>query len=606
MPSDNKSTFHIEFQPVGKRIDVTRKKTILEAASQAGIDLAVVCGGKGTCGTCLVKVVAGKYSKITSQEEAKIPSIKLKKGFRLACQAVIQNDGKIEIPLQSLTAPQRTQVEGDEKDFSIDPAVTSIELNITPPTLENPTADSKSLNLYFRSKGIRNNQIQRDSGTSLSTQLRAIHWKGEGVLRKTGNSTSLLDIIPDKRYLLGLAVDIGTTKLAMYLVDLRNGKTLTKLGDMNPQISYGEDVISRISYCNKHAEGRQNLQRILVEKINEMINECCRSTQTKPDQIYEMCAVGNTAMHHLFCGFPVKQLGEAPYVASIRESVEFPAKDIGLNLAPGAMVVLPPNIAGFVGADHMSMLLATKAWQTKKTTIALDIGTNTEIALIHEGEISCCSCASGPAFEGAHITSGMRAARGAIERVMFENDMFEYKTIENEPAVGICGSGILDAIAEMKSAGIVDKRGSLKKGHPLVDSIGCLIVKGEDSATGEPIHITRGDVHQVQLAKAAIRAGWESLLAAKGLAEKDIQQCIVAGAFGTYLRIESAIQIGMLPDIPTERYKQVGNAAGVGAKYLLLDRKLRKQADILSEKIEYLELNNQPNFMNRYINSLFL
>jgi uncharacterized 2Fe-2S/4Fe-4S cluster protein (DUF4445 family) len=270
------------------------------------------------------------------------------------------------------------------------------------------------------------------------------------------------------------------------------------------------------------------------------------------------------------------------------------------------MIYLPPIVAGFVGADHISMLLAIEAWKIGEPSIALDIGTNTEIALIHQGRIYCCSCASGPSFEGAHISSGMRAAKGAIERVQYEDGHFDYKTIENKPPIGICGSGILDTIAAMKKAGIADHRGSLVKGHSLVDESGFLLVPANTSKTGEPIYITRGDVHQIQLAKAAIRAGWQTLLNHLNLSEQDIKRFIVAGAFGTYLRVESAIEIGMFPNLPGEEFEQVGNAAGMGAKGLLLNQKMRNKALKLNDQIVYVELSNQPDFMNRYIQALYL
>jgi uncharacterized 2Fe-2S/4Fe-4S cluster protein (DUF4445 family) len=522
----NKS-LRIEFQPSGKRVDVKPKTTLLQATRQAGFDLAVVCGGVGTCGSCRVKVITGKISDPTSEEYSKIPEAQLKKGFRLACQVIPESDCLVEIPVQSLSAPQRTQWEGDEFQTVLAPAVKSLEIALHPPIMSDLQSDSSRLLESIESLSGMKMEVPYSVATQLSSVIREIQWIGDLVYRKSKNKCMVVSICPQKSRMLGLAVDIGTTKLAMYLVDLENGHTLSQFGDMNPQISYGEDVISRIAYCNKHADGRNQLQQVLVTKLNEMIMKRCKSAGVDPLYIVDCVFVGNTTMHHLVSGFPVKQLGEAPYVASVSDAVSISAVDLGLNINPGASIYLPPIVAGFVGADHVSMLLATDAWKAKETTLAMDIGTNTEIALIHEGKIVCCSCASGPAFEGAHISSGMRAAKGAIERVQFEDGHFDFKTIGNIPPIGICGSGILDAIAAMKIGGVVDHRGAFSKHHPLVNENGFLLVPVDKSKTGEPIFITRADVHQIQLAKGAIRAGWQTLLGYMKLTEKDIKRVIV-------------------------------------------------------------------------------
>jgi uncharacterized 2Fe-2S/4Fe-4S cluster protein (DUF4445 family) len=599
-------SLRIEFQPSGKRIDVTPKTNLLQATRQAGFDLAVVCGGVGTCGSCRVKVVKGKISNPTSEEKSKISAFLLSKRYRLACQAIPEGDCVVEIPIQSLSTPQRTQSEGKEFQTTLDPVIKSLEFSLPPPSMTDLLSDSNRLIKNIGSDSGIKMEIPYPVAKELSPTLRKNQWSGKLVFRETGKLGTIVSIFPRKSKIVGLAVDIGTTKLAMYLVDLESGLTLAQIGDMNPQISYGEDVISRIAYCDKYADGRTHLQQVLITKLNEMTAKCCKTAGIESSKIVDGVFVGNTAMHHLVCGFPVKQLGEAPYVASVSDAVSIPAIDLGLIINRGANIYFPPVVAGFVGADHISMLLATDAWKARETTVALDIGTNTEIALIHEGKIFCCSCASGPAFEGAHISSGMRAAKGAIERVQYENGHFDFKTIDNKPPIGICGSGILDAICAMKISGVADRRGALLKNHPFVGTNGFQLVPADKSKTGEPIFITRADVHQIQLAKGAIRAGWQTLLAHRNLTEKDIKRFIVAGAFGTYLRVESAVEIGMFPDLPLEKFQQVGNAAGMGAKGLLINSRLRDRATKIIEEITYLELNNQSNFMNTYIQSLFL
>jgi uncharacterized 2Fe-2S/4Fe-4S cluster protein (DUF4445 family) len=316
-------------------------------------------------------------------------------------------------------------------------------------------------------------------------------------------------------------------------------------------------------------------------------------------------------MHHLFLGLPVRQLGLAPYVAAVSAPLDAKAQDIGLGFAPGATVHLLPNIAGFVGADHVAMLLATEAEEmADKVVVRIDIGTNTEITLSANGRLVACSTASGPAFEGAHIRDGMRAAEGAIERVRVSDGSVDYQTIGDGPPVGICGSGILDAIAQFKMAGILNRRGAMDKEHPLVrqsdDGTEVLLAAADATRHGRDIVLNRKDVSEIQLSKGAMRAGIEILLEQFGLTADDIDAFIIAGAFGTYIDVASAITIGMFPSLPLERFRQVGNAAGIGAKLSLLSSKQRAQAATLATNVEYLELTNYPGFTNQFARAMSL
>jgi len=288
--------------------------------------------------------------------------------------------------------------------------------------------------------------------------------------------------------------------------------------------------------------------------------------------------------------------------------MDIPASEIGLELAPGAYVYLPPNIAGYVGADHVAMLLATGMWDSTRTVLALDIGTNTEISLATDGRLLSCSCASGPAFEGAHIHDGMRAAPGAIERVQIVGEEVRVYTIVSQPAVGICGSGILDAIAEMVATGVMDSRGKLKKDHPLVDEgdgvVEFLIMPAEATGHERKIIVTQKDVGEIQLAKGAIRAGIEILLKEAGVAHDEIEEFIIAGAFGTYLDIRSAVRVGMFPALPVDRFCQVGNAAGTGARQMLISAERRQATAEIVRRVEYIELTTHPNFTNEFIKAM--
>jgi uncharacterized 2Fe-2S/4Fe-4S cluster protein (DUF4445 family) len=461
---------------------------------------------------------------------------------------------------------------------------------------------------------------------------------------------------------LGLAIDLGTTKIAGYLLDLSSGKTLAAKGIMNPQISYGEDIISRMTFVGNSPSNAKKMQELTVNSLNQFAADLCTEIEATPEQIVDVAIAGNTAMHHLLLGLPVEQLGLSPYVPAVSNSLNIKARDVGLNIAPGAYLHMMPNIAGFVGGDHVAMLLATDAWRAEDLAIALDIGTNTEVSLICGGEITSASCASGPAFEGAHIKDGMRAANGAIERLRFVDDRIEYQTIGGHPPVGLCGSGILDAIAQLYLAGILDFRGRMGN-HPRVrvkDGIREFVLISEEERTSphfppappplstqpptpspsplikgdkggcpkggrgvvgkgvlwrgvggevrngeKAITITQHDVREIQLAKGTIQAGIQVLLDKKGYSKDDIQRVIIAGAFGSYIDVKSAVTIGMLPDIPLDRFEQVGNAAGMGVKMVLISRDIRAEAENLARKVNYIDLTAEPGFNKTFAKATY-
>jgi uncharacterized 2Fe-2S/4Fe-4S cluster protein (DUF4445 family) len=405
-------------------------------------------------------------------------------------------------------------------------------------------------------------------------------------------------------------VDLGTTKVAGYLVDLGNGRTLSAKGAINPQASYGEDIISRIARVTKSADDGVRLQKLAVEVVNDLCADLCGEAGVNPEEIVESVVVGNTAMHHLFLRLPVRQLALSPFVPAVSRAVDIRAGELGLNIAPGACVHLLPNIAGFVGADHVSMLLATDAWGTKETTVAVDIGTNTEVSLIHGGKIVTTSCASGPAFEGGHVKHGMRAAAGAIERLRIDGDKIHYQTIGGVPAVGICGSGILDAIAQLYLAKIVNEGGRIIDSQPRVRSRKGqreFVLISKEERKGKPaITITQRDLRELQLAKAAIRTGIQVLLDTTGCSEDDINQVIIAGAFGTYIDVASAVAIGMMPALPLNRFRQVGNAAGMGARLALISLKSRRRAQAIASRVSYIELASSPRFQSTFMQASYL
>ena len=593
----------IEFEPVGRRADFEHGVTLQEAARRSGVELASTCGGEGTCGCCRVRVVRGEVSPVGVTEWAELSADELAVGLRLACQTRALGDALIDVPPESLTTAQRLQLEGEDSALELDPPVIARNLTLAAPTLGDLRSDATRLrDALAPFDGVIGIGVLRE----LSGGLRGYGWRTCAAVNRPAGE--VVGVLAPGATALGLAVDLGTTKIAAYLVDLKTGTTLARGGAMNPQIAYGEDVLSRIAYAGSESGGSRTLRTVVVEQIELLARELCAEAGSAPDAIVDCVVVGNTAMHHLFAGLPVRQLGAAPYVAAESAALDVHASDLGLPLAAGARLYSPPVIAGYVGGDHVAMLLASGVARGTRRTLAIDIGTNTEISVARDGELWSCSTASGPAFEGAHISAGMRAAPGAIERVRYHNGAFEVQTVDNRPPVGVCGSGMLDAIAAALDAGIIDRRGALVVSHPLVTGENgtrdCLLVPAELSGGGQDIRFTRADVGEIQLARGAIRAGTALLLEAAGLDASDLDEVIVAGAFGTYLDLRSAVRVGLLPAIPLTRFRQVGNAAGAGARRLLLSRAARAEAAAIAARAQYLELTTHPAFADRFAEAM--
>jgi len=606
---DTSQPITIDFEPLGRRVTVPRGNTILKAAQLAGIDLVAICGGVGVCGSCRVRLVEGQLSPATGAEMKALGTNQLADGFRLACKAYPLTDARVEVPPESLNLTQKLQLDGTESAFELSPAVIPVELRLSPPDLFDLRSDLDRANQYLNEMGCPPLSAGVEMLAALSNSLRDQNWNNRVAICPGRETSELAGALSSSRPLLGLAADLGSTKLAFYLINLENGATLAQTGRMNPQIAYGEDVVSRIAFANQSIENEKLLQTRLVETVNQAVEELCAEAGARPDEIVDSVFVGNTVMHHLFCGLPVRQLGTAPYIPAVASPLSFRAQEIGLRFSPGARAYLPANIAGYVGADHTAALLAGGFTEDDRTAVLVDIGTNTEISLMVHGKIFSCSTASGPAFEGAHIRDGMRAAPGAVDDVTFSNGEWIISTIDDLPPVGICGTGILNAVSALLETGTINNQGRLVKGSPRVkleNKSPAFIISTEGAAdNSREILITRKDIHEIQLAKGAIRAGIEVLLEKAGTSAEEVQDWIIAGAFGTYLRLESAIRIGLLPNVPLERFTQVGNAAGVGARQMLLSIHKREEARILAEKAEYIELTTYLKFTEKFVESMF-
>lgn len=593
--------YHIDFEPVGRRGECPADQSLLDCARQLGVELVSLCGGEGSCGRCKVQVLAGRISELTSTEREALSSQELEDGYRLACQTYALGDCKLRVPLESLTSPQRTQVEGLEVIIRPEPPVSAYHLELPSPSLSDLQADAERLlGTLEHQHQIRCRTIDINVLRELSPRLRSWDWEARASVR----DEEVVAVGPWPSRQLGLAIDLGTTKIAGYLIDLDSGQTLAARGIMNPQIAYGEDVISRITRTIESPAERARLQELAVKALNQLATDLCAEVDAEPDEIVEAVVVGNTAMHHFLLRLPVEQLALSPYVPAVHDALDVKARDLGLRIAPGAYVHLLPNIAGFVGADHVAMLLATEAWQAEGVVLAMDIGTNTEVCLVSNGEMTSLSCASGPAFEGAHIKHGMRAANGAIEHLRLVNKRVKYQTIGGAPPVGLCGSGILDAVAQLYLAGVLDANGRMGADHPQVrvhEGEREFVLVGEEERDGDPaITVTQHDVRELQLAKGAIRTGIQVLMETNGRSDEEIGKVIIAGAFGTYINVASAVTIGMLPQLPLDRFWQVGNAAGMGAKLALISRSKRAEAQAIAGRVRYIELATTPHFAHTF------
>ncbi len=595
-------TYQIDFEPVGRRVPCHDGDIIFEIARDAGVGLASFCGGKGTCGKCKIRILSGQVSPLTEKEKEHLNPEDIAQGYRLACLTEVQGPLKVEIPPESLLISQRLQLVGKEREVVIDPIVETYQVSLSPASRDDMRSDQRRVLDYLADNyGLKDINIDLSVQRQLPVLLRSNQWHTKIGLR----DQEIVTAGDVGNRLPGLAIDLGTTKIASYLVDLQTGETLATRGVTNSQIAYGEDVISRLTHAMEN--GGEILRQAVTEDLNRLIKELCVEGDFATDDIAEAVIVGNTAMHHLFLGLPVRQLALAPYVPAVSSAISIRARDMGLAIAPGAYVHLLPNIAGFVGADHVAMLLSTGLYDTDKTMIGLDIGTNTEISLTSHGIIRSCSCASGPAFEGAHIKDGMRATGGAIEKVKINGSSIDIQTIDNMPPIGLCGSGILDAIAQLREGGILNQKGKLQD-HPYIrrskNGQEFVLVPNEKFGSGKDITLTEKDISEIQLAKGAIFSGMNILIEEANIGWEEIDEVVIAGAFGSYINVNSAIKIGMLPPLPAERFCQVGNAAGVGAKLALISKKQRELASDIAKRVNYIELVNYPQYPRLFAHAI--
>ncbi len=585
--STNVPLHRLRFTDIDREIDCAEDETLFQAARRGGVRIVGACGGRGACGACAVRIVEGRIETDGVDRGRK---------WVRACRARPRSDCDIAIAPRSLAPVVRADVHALQRDVAIapDPCVVAQDVTVAEPTLRDCASDMERINRALPEPA---DAIDLFAARDLPRILRAGHWSA----RVFHRGSEIIGVAPIGRRSVGLAIDLGTTNVVGFLIDLNTGDPLGSLGVENPQTAWGGDLVARINHATAGDDQSNELRDAARTAIDALGHDLARAARLTPHDIVDVVVCGNTAMQHLLLGLPVRQLGRAPFVAALRDAVDVRARDLGLRFSPGAYVHIAANIGGFVGSDHVSALLATRdLWAPATTSLVMDIGTNTEISLIRRGEIVSASCPSGPALEGGHIACGMRSADGAIERVWVEGDRLRSATIAGRPAVGICGSGVLDAVSAALRLGLVDAGGRIRGGHPDVDEV----EGGRAILLAPSIYIGQADIRAVQLAKAAIRTGVDLLLEQAGLEAEQIEHFVIAGAFGKYIDISSAISIGLTPDLPREKFAQVGNAAGAGVTRMLASAAERAAAKDLARRCLYMELSTRAGFQKRFLNNI--
>jgi uncharacterized 2Fe-2S/4Fe-4S cluster protein (DUF4445 family) len=525
----------------------------------------------------------------------------------------VKEDLVVRIPEETGLRIRQVQSTGLERETRLNPSVKKAHVRIAGPTLSDVLPDSERLIQALRRSGdLPDLRIDPDLLPILPRLLRECEWDVTAVLPTPGQVCAI-ERGDTTSQLYGCAVDIGTSKLVGVLVDLSTGKTLSTLFVENPQLVYGEDIMSRMSYAMKAHENSLQLKSSVLSAINQLLERSCADAGITPSQVYELVIVGNTAMHHFLLGIESRHLALSPYVPAVKGPLDLHAKDVGILAHPHANVHMPPLVAGYVGADAVADVLASGMRESDELSLLLDIGTNTELFVGNRNGIVSCSCASGPAFEGAHIRQGMKAVYGAIERVRIDSTTLnvEYETVGGEKPVGICGSGMLDTVAELLRCRVIDSKGRFQKidTRRLTEVAGdraFVLAQAEETSTGDPVMVTQRDIGEVQLAKAAIHTGCTILMRHAGVRASDLKRIYIAGSFGNYVNPANAKLLGLIPEVPTQIIRFVGNTAIAGAKMCLSSLEARNEAKRIGEQVKYIELGADANFSREYAASMYL
>lgn len=604
----------ITFQPQGRTVFVLRGTTIQEAAARCGLVIGTPCGGAGTCGKCRVRLRHGAATPTAADRACFSPS-HLQDGWRLACQNRLESDCVVTVPAESLLGAETqilaTAAAGTPPE--IHPAIRKVYVELARPTLEDDTPD-----LLRLEKAVGPFKADLALVRHVATTLRHHDFKGTAVLA----DHRLVDFEPGNTSdcCFGAAFDIGTTTMVGTLLSLHDGRELAVTSRVNPQVSFGDDVLSRIKYAGTCSKCLDDMRMAVVREVTEMVGELSAAAGINREAIYEVAFAGNTTMEHILCGINPAQLGELPFAPAHARGLLVPATDLGLAIHHGALAYMFPIIGGFVGGDTVAGMLATQIAQLPGPVLLVDIGTNGEIVLAHNGSFYAASTAAGPAFEGARIACGMRGTYGAIEKVVFAGDV-RLEVIGNAAPSGLCGSGLIDLLAELLNHGMVSADGQLlcaeELPRDLPQALASRVQVGEDGTPrfqlagaipgrGEPpVFLTQRDVREVQLGSGAIRAGIAMLLQKAGLAAGDLQSVLIAGGFGNFIRRSSAQRIGLLPTgIDHQRIRYVGNVSLAGARVALLSTEARRHGEELARQTQHVELSISGDFQAAFAEAM--
>jgi len=604
--------YKIKFQPYDKTFEIEEGRDILSFAIENGINIPSICNGEKLCGKCIIKILEGNVPP-THIETKFFSDIEIKDGLRLACKTKVRDNISVLVLNEEEVESIKILTTGLETPVTPKNEITKIQIKFNKPSLDNLKPYSECL-LQSLPEEYNNLSISFDLLKDMSSILEKDN-ENYFLVIKDGE---ILNIETQEQKNYGLAFDIGTTTIVGLLVDLDTGKTVKVASRTNPQVVAGADVITRINYSINENDGLTKLQKLVISAINEIINELCINMNYDSNNIYSIALAGNAVMNHLLLGVNPKSMAFAPYVPVYHFISDIKAKNLSLNINPSASVYILPNISGFVGGDIVALILAHKLLETEKITLGIDIGTNGEIVVGSKKRLLCCATAAGPAFEGGHITFGMRAANGAIDSVSIEGDKILYHVIGNVNPKGICGTGLIDLIAALLEVGIIDETGRIVSPDE-IDSVALpfknrirengsqyefVLVFKEEIKNGNDIVLKQQDVRELQLAKGAISAGYSVLLSELGLEEKDIDEVLIAGAFGSYIKKESAMRIGLLPKISLDKVKSIGNSSSIGAKQYLVSDTKRKESIEIVKNTEYIELCLRPDFQEKFMDSM--
>jgi len=622
--TDHKVTFTIENVKEPVVASIPAGTLLSDAARQAGVEIGQPCGGQGRCGRCAVKVSSGN---VRCRSTLRLSPKAIEDGFALACQSVVEGDASVYVPLQEKIARNLTtdriaaevSVPADY-DFATSQTFKRIPLTLTQPSMDDQTDDWSRIQTALRTQtDINEINISLNGLRSIGTMLRECNWEVTVIIETdpTGGPARLVKVLPchvnESDPLWGVAIDIGTTTVSLWMVDLITGKVKAQVAEYNGQIARGEDVISRIIFASKNG-GENEMRELVLETIDQLLIKACKRLNARPAEVVKATISGNSTMMHLLLGIPAASIRLSPFITAVNQLPSMEASEIGLHIHPEARVDCLPGVASYVGADITAGVLSSGLDETEEMTLFIDVGTNGEIVLGNHDLLLTCACSAGPAFEGAGVVDGMRATNGAIEEVWIDGETYEptCRVIGNTKPKGICGSGLISLLAEAFLMGILDKAGNVNLTLPTprvregAHGAEYVVVWGTETESRQDIVLSRVDIDNLLRAKAAIYAGFTVLADQVGIPLETVAKVQVGGSFGKYINVEKAVQIGLLPDMKWEQFEFLGNTSIKGAYMALLDWRKRQQIADIASRMTYIELSADNTFYEAFTSALFL